>query len=252
MPESPVLSSIVFVVGLTGVGKSTTLAALETPLTLLPNRRELADTVILPTVQRELGQDPAPVNDRLERFTLTARYREQHSGGMVHALAQYLKSCELVNSGATYLFDNIRGLNECRAAAQTFPNLRYLFLDAAPLVRLQRLIGRGDAFDKVAATFIKAPLNKGGWGDLSQGTQDAADSSKALFNPHDIARLEARGAPEDKLLNAIRIIVAEHQNYDADQAAAYLKAELNDERLLYLDTGDLSISEVTARIGAWL
>ena len=236
--------SVLFVVGLTGVGKSTTLEALDTSLTLLPNRRELADTIIIPSVQREAGEEVTPVTDRLERFTLTARYRSRHPGGMVHALAQYLKSCEPTNSDAAYLFDNIRGLDECRAAVQTFPNSRYLFLNASPLVRLQRLVGRGAAFDKVAAPRLENT-------NLIEQLL-AIEGLNALFDAYELARLEARGVPEDKLLNAVHIIVAEHQNYDAGKAAAYLKAELNDERLLYLDAGNLSISEVTAEIRAWL
>lgn len=240
MSELPIL----FFVGLTGVGKSTTLEALDVPLTLLPNRRELADTIIIPTVQREIEQDLAPVTDRLERFTLTARYREQHPGGVVHALAQYLGNCEPTDSDVTYLFDNIRGLDECRAAVETFPNSSYLFLDAAPLVRLQRLAGRGDDFDKVAATRLENT-------NLVEQLL-AIDGLDSLFDAYELARLEARGIPEDELLNAVHIIVAEHKNYDAEKAAAYLKTELDDERLLYLDTGDLSISEVTAKIEVWL
>ena len=46
---------ITFVVDLTGVGKRTTLAALRRSkgaLSLLPNRREFADTLIIPEMQR--------------------------------------------------------------------------------------------------------------------------------------------------------------------------------------------------------
>ncbi|MCD0177696.1 ATPase, partial [Deinococcus sp. 14RED07] len=67
-------------VGVTGVGKSTALAALtgaDPAMRVLPDRREVTDAVmILPAT------GGAPVRDREERFRLTARYRQQHPGGM--------------------------------------------------------------------------------------------------------------------------------------------------------------------------
>ncbi len=52
------------------------------PCFVLPDRRDLADRVVIPAVQDELGLPRAPVRDRVERFRMTARYRESHPGGM--------------------------------------------------------------------------------------------------------------------------------------------------------------------------
>ncbi len=79
----PYVPLIVFV-GVTGVGKSTTLQALREQqfnFALLPDRRELTDHLIIAFLQRQAGVAPHPVTDRTERFQLTRRYREQFSGG---------------------------------------------------------------------------------------------------------------------------------------------------------------------------
>jgi dephospho-CoA kinase len=246
--------NILFIVGLTGVGKSSTLNALKSPalqFELLPNRRELADTIIIPEVQRAEGKEQRVEKDRLERFRLTAKYRELYPAGMVHALQQHLSSPLTggVEGGSPKLqralvFDNIRGLDECKAAVKLFPDSRFIFLDAPPMVRLKRLIGRGDSFDQVAATrlendsFIEKLLSLEGAGKL--------------FDVYEIARLDTSGIDESKILDAVQIILTEHQNYNSDDAANYLKRELGNKQLLYLDTSQLSIEEVTRKIQEWL
>ncbi len=76
-------------VGLTGVGKSTTIEHLlrRNPAMLLPNRRTLTDSLIIDYVQRRDALPRVPVTDRAERFALTRRYRELRPGGMADALA---------------------------------------------------------------------------------------------------------------------------------------------------------------------
>jgi hypothetical protein len=142
--------SIIFLVGLTGAGKSTVLPDLLAGAgRLLPDRRELTDTVILPAALMLDGQPPRPVPDRLERFRLTARYRREHPEGVVHALREYLAGQPLDPAdvhGA--VFDGLRGEVEVRAAAARFPAARFLMLEASATTRVRRLAGRSDDFDR--------------------------------------------------------------------------------------------------------
>ena len=238
--------SLLFLLGLTGVGKSTAVSALQQSgvvLTLLPNRRTLTDDLIVPEVQRAAGQPIKSVSDRLERFELMRRYRETYPGGIVYALMQYLET-QAYRDQETLLFDNLRGLEETKAAVQTFSKTRFIFLGAPPLVRLLRLVRRSDSFDQVAAmrlentTFAKQLLTLKGL--------------ETVFDPYELARLEARGVPEADLLKAVHIILGEAQHYDMDAAAAYLRETQTAKSFLQLDTADLSPSEVQAQIRAWL
>ena len=90
---------LIFVSGLTGVGKSTTLKTLAASVTLLPNRRDLTDEIIIPWVQQRLGQNQRSVTDRLERFDLTRNYREHNPGGIITALLEYLSNNSISAKG---------------------------------------------------------------------------------------------------------------------------------------------------------
>jgi hypothetical protein len=235
---------LLILMGLTGVGKSTAVRALQesgTAFTLLPNRRALTDTHIIPEMQRVDKKPVEPVSDRLERFALTRRYRELYPGGMVHALKRYLEANPPAED-VCLVFDNLRGLDEARAAAAAFPEARFILLDAPPLVRLGRLVARRDTFDKVA-------LEPGG--DVQAGLQDL-EGLKAVFDPDDVVRLAARGVPADVVRRGVRIILSEAQNYDMDAALAYLRAVKEARDFLHVATDALSVDEVRAQIGAWL
>jgi dephospho-CoA kinase len=239
--------AILFIIGLTGVGKSTTLKALQSSTVnfeLLPNRRELADTIIIPEVQRAEGKEQRAEKDRLERFRLTAKYRELHPAGMVHALQVYLDNHHKDTKTRSLIFDNIRGLHECRAAVEMFEGSRFIFLDAPAMVRLKRLIGRGDSFDQVAATRLE--------NDSFIEKLLALEGAEKIFDVYEIARLDTTGVDESKILDAVEIILTEHKNYNSEEAANYLKSILDTKRLLYLDTSQLSIDQVTQKIQEWL
>jgi hypothetical protein len=236
---------IIFIVGLTGVGKSTTLQALTSSglsFTLLPNRRELTDTTIIPAMQQAEGQAVTPVRDRLERFRLTGLYRQHHPGGMLHALEQYLKAHPPAGEG-TLVFDNLRGVNEVLGAVNTFARSRFIVLDAPPLVRLQRLTGRRDAFDTIAGGASHA--------DLVAALQEIEGVAQ-VFDVAQLADLGLNsGLTTEAVVDAVRIIVAESQNYDSRKTLAYLQDTLDGPRLLCLDTSTLTLQQVTDRIGAW-
>ncbi len=230
--------------GLTGVGKSTAVAALTDAyidtLTLLPNRRELTDALIIPAVQRTDGLPLRVVTDRLERFKLTRRYRELRPGGMVGALKDYLQR----DAGeGPFVFDNLRGLEEAEAAVLAFPDSRFVLLDAPPLIRLSRLVGRRDPFDVVEDGPKNIPFTE----QLS-----AIDGLPELFDVQVLTRWAAEGVPESDLLKAAHIIVSESQNYDMGAAADFLRVHKDARSFLPLDTADLSVEAVREQIQGWL
>lgn len=246
---------LVIFVGLTGAGKSTAVKALRAAAPgalLLPNRRELADRVLIPEAQRLAGEDVRPVRDRIERFRLSARYREAHPGGMAHALQRYLESRDVPSTVSLLIFDNLRGDDEVGFAAAAFDNARFVVLEAPVEARILRLAGRHDAFDRIAP-----------------GTAPPAPGAEAAPEPHGLAErlaevpglarltdpvallAAARGLDPDTVLTAARIVSEESAHYD--EAAAWARlAALPERRRLRLDTGGVSVSEVAARLRAWL
>lgn len=244
------MSTLLFLMGLTGVGKSTAVGALQssgTPLTLLPNRRALTDALILPEMQRAARQPVQRVGDRLERFELTRRYRKAYPGGMVHALGQYLGGRFLEanppEERGTLVFDNLRGLDEARAGVAAFPEARFILLDAPPPTRVSRLMERRDSFDQVEITRSEnIPF------DEQLRTLEGFDE---VFDAFDLA-LELQGRAQDDVLKAVHIILSEARNYDMTAAAAYLRREKDTQNFLYLDTFKMSVDEVQARIQEWL
>ena len=241
------MTDLLIVMGLTGVGKSTAVAALtdaytdtET-FTLLPNRRELTNALIIPAVQRADGLPLRAVTDRLERFALTRRYRELYPGGMVGALKDYLQT-QNVGDGP-FVFDNLRGLEEAEAAVSAFPDARFVLLDAPPLVRLSRLVGRRDPFDVVEDGPKNTPFTE---------QLLAIDGLPELFDVQVLIQWAAEGVPESDLLKAARIIVSESQNYDMGAAADFLRVHKDIHSFLYLDAADLSAERVRERIKEWL
>lgn len=246
---------LVVVVGLTGVGKSTVLERVTTirpRLRLLPNRREITDRIIIPEVQRREDVPAGPIVDRLERFRMTAAYREYHPGGMAHALQVWLAEhgvAEIHHWAEALVFDNLRGQAEVLAAADAFPGAAFLVLDASPRTRLARLVARRDPFDRVATptgATAKPP------GKLVERLQDIGGVT-AVFDPEEIAMLATNDALDvADLIRAVRIIVEEQRNYDSGAAMRWLDAHLSAGRYLSVSTDALGPSEVTHRVLAWL
>jgi hypothetical protein len=82
---------LAIIVGVTGVGKGTTLdklARAKLPHTLLPNRRDLTDRLIIANLQALDGLPVQLVTDRKQRFEYTRRYGSLFPGGMSHALSR--------------------------------------------------------------------------------------------------------------------------------------------------------------------
>ena len=225
-------------VGVTGVGKSTALAALreaDPALKVLPDRREVTDAVMI------LPLAGGPVTDREERFRLTALYRQTHPGGMAQALGSLL--ADTAHWGEQPVFDGLRGEDEVRYAAAHFPRWRFVALGAPDAVRVRRLLGRGDRFDQIrteGAEDLRAAL-----GGLS--------GSAEVFSPaelDDLAGLVSEGHRPEAILAKTKIVVSERRNYDPAAAEAVLRS-LPPERALMLDTVQLSPEQVGAAVRAW-
>lgn len=236
------------IVGVTGVGKSTTLQNLTKQgfaYTLLPNRRVLTDQLIISYMQALAGQPVQPVTDRKLRFDYTRRYREQFSGGMSHALTQlWIHPATL---GENLIFDGLRGADEVGHAVQALPLARFIVLNAPDVVRVQRLLGRNDAFDQVGSgsTTAAPPTHVASFAAL--GLPEAS----ALFNRAEEQRLLAlvqpNGVTAEDLRAKLQIVIEERRNYDPAAAITVLQSQAPN-RTLVIDTTQNSPSEVVANI----
>lgn len=231
---------LVLLVGVTGVGKSTTLGALNAlgvRLQVLPNRREVTDAVMIAPFA------VGPVTDREERFRLTARYREAHPGGMAQALASL--ALDPGTWRGPLLFDGLRGRNEVEYAVRELPQARFIALCAPDPVRVRRLLGRADAFDAIQVGLVANDL----LGQLQSlpGARDVFSAAELA----ELAALPAQGLDAADVLAKTRIVLSERQHYDPAAANAFLQG-LPSERALVLDTAALPPQEVARRIQEWL
>ncbi len=257
---------VLILVGVTGVGKSTTVDALRArwgEISLLPNRRKLADLLVIPTVQGWDGDPPTAVTDRRRRFDYTGRYRQRHSGGLAHAFSRLVLQRQPAgpDRGVLNVFDGLRGADEVTFAAQSLPLARFAVLNAPDVVRVERLLQRQDAFDQVN-------VNAGGQRPgPSDGTPHATRHSAAdsgvgfrweevaeggeLFTDEEQAHLAAlvtRGEVDGAELAAkIAIVAAERRNYDPHAAVEILRAAAPD-RTVVVDTTAHSPVEVAAKL----
>lgn len=230
-------SDLLVLVGVTGAGKSTALAALDTRgvnYALLPDRRAVTDKVIIPRY------DDGAVLDRVRRFEITQRFTRDCPGGMAGVLSDL--AADAPRRASPLVFDGLRGELEVTHAAKTLPRARFLVLTAPDPVRLMRLLGRGDAFDQVAAAMT------GAGPDLDLPDADG------ILSSNDIELLRSEVASGRVTADAVRskyaIIAAERRNYDPDRAVAALMA-LAPQRSAVVDTtkaGPAEVGEALARL----
>jgi hypothetical protein len=241
---------LVILVGLTGAGKSTSLtylASMGVNFSLLPNRRAMTDEMIISALQREAGELPQPVTDRLARFAYTARYRTKYPGGLAYALSQL--AVDPTEIAFPLIFDGLRGLEEVQQASHYFPQGRFVLLDAPDTVRLSRLLQRGDAFDAVEIALTSN--NK----KLIAALQNIPGID-TTFKPEQLGQIAhltqaAQLAPAE-VIKKVSIIVEERRNYDSQAARAYLLDSLPSNRILVVDTEAHRPEVVAAQIAAWL
>jgi hypothetical protein len=244
---------LVILVGVTGVGKSTLLDELSQhgmSYLLLPDRRELTDQLIISHMQAADGLPIAPVTDRGQRFAYTRRYRQLYDGGMAHALTQLWIGADAPAN--LLLFDGLRGANEVTYAASALPNARFVMLDAPDLVRLQRLLGRGDAFDRISvATSISAPLA----GEAASFADLGVPEASSIFDAEEEATILSwlqRGAVTSEELRAkLQIVIEERRSYDPVATLTALRAHAPNTTL-YIDTVTHGPAAAATQVLAWL
>lgn len=263
-------------VGLTGVGKSTTVQVLQNqdlPFTLLPDRRLLTDELLIGYLQRQDGETPYPVTDRATRFALTRRYREQFPGGMGHALSQLCVKRSISQQTTAvfnhtpkrttspshwWLFDGLRGANEVRAACRALPLAQFVVLDAPDKVRVQRLLGRGDQFDQIAVA-SHHDETRDNINEKKRFAELGIPEADALFTAEETIQLLALCAPPlgdgsvsvDDLRAKLKIVVAERNNYDPTATVATLQVEAS-KRTLLIDTTQVDATQAAQQIVPWL
>lgn len=240
----------VILIGLTGVGKSTVLDLLRqkgVEFTLLPNRRDIADQIIIASLQKEDGQSFYPVLDRVKRFEYTARYRAKYAGGTAHALSKLV--VDPTKAKPLLIFDGLRGLDEVQHAVTYFPKARFVILDASDMTRLTRLLKREDAFDTTAVHFSLASQN------LMASFMDVPDI-EAVFNEEQlrqVARLaRAANISSADVIKKLTIIVEERRNYDPGAARVFLARTQSSHPVLVVDTASHAAAEVAQKIADWL
>lgn len=248
---------LLILVGVTGVGKSTTLDFLQQSalrFSLLPDRRDLTDRLIIGYLQTMDGVPVQPVKDRRERFAFTRRYHQLFPGGMSHALSQLVVDTAM---HADWLcFDGLRGEGEVAHAARVLPQARFVVLDAPDLVRVQRLLGRSDRFDQISSNGAVSTAATNAQNSLA--TIGVADGD-ALFTADEVQALLQSAAPPvgtgsiavDELRAKLQIVVEERRNYDPQAAIAYLKAHAPDRTLL-IDTTQVTATAAAQQVVEWL
>lgn len=243
---------VIVLVGLTGAGKTTTLGRLQAFLPIaavLPDRRAMTDRLILPM----MTGSSAPVSDRVERFRLTAAFKERYPGGMGDLLCRLVLPRDL--PPGPLLFDGLRGEAEVSAAAK-LDTARFLVLDCSPEGRLRRLCGRGDPFDRTAAGRSSPAPSDAVTPDVAAGIRQAlAGAGFDALVPAAVAErlaadLAGGGADAAAVAGIAAIIVEESRHYDPAAASAALQ-RLAPGRTLVIDTDKLASDQVADTAVAW-
>lgn len=243
---------LLILVGFTGAGKSTTLTALEGRRVLsgiLPDRRELTDKVILPAMT---GDPTRKVTDRLERFALTAAFRDRHPGGMGEVL-EHVGVPRTIPDGLI-VFDGLRGRAEITAGCR-MPKAKFLYLETSPDIRLTRLCLRDDPFDRASVEDGPHPSRP----DHSERDRilDILDQFgipqmiDAATRQSLTTRLVESGVGPEMVAQAAAILSDEATHYSASETLDALD-RLAPGRTVILDSGLLSPEDVADRVIASL
>jgi len=227
---------LVVLVGLTGSGKTTLLSCLEKRFggpAILPDRRWLTDQVILP-----LYRKGRRVTNRIDRFKLTGRFRDEHPGGMAEILARLALPRGIET--APVIFNGLRGENEVAYACRSLPRARFIALTAPDFVRLRRLVERRDAFDKTRP---------------AAANDEVLAAADGLLSSAEIGQLRAMLAEgrcaAGEIAAKLAILREERRYYDPERTVAALRRAAP-SRCLVIDTGSEGIDGVVEQAAAFI
>ena len=205
----------------------------------------LADHLIIPQMLERNGEAVVSVSDRVERFRLTAQYRNLHPGGIAEALSGL--AVDSKQAASPYVFDGLRGVDEVRWAGRHFSASRFVALDAPDSERLRRMLGRSEPFDRTAAPASEGAL-------LARIA--ALDGVGEVFSPPELYRICADAVAADHadgdVVEKTAIIIAERRSYDSRAAVGFLERTLSASRLLSIDTTTIDAAEVARRVCDWI
>jgi hypothetical protein len=147
------------------------------------------------------------------------------------------------------IFDGLRGLNEVQYATAYFPKARFVVLDAPDIVRLNRLLERGDVFDA-------KPIHTSLLGKNLIAALMSTPNIEAVFNEEELRQIAkvARAArlSTDTVLKTVAVIVEERRNYDPHAARVHLTHTLSSKQVLVVDTAAQSPEVVAQCMADWL
>jgi hypothetical protein len=238
---------LLILVGLLGVGKTTTVATLSQAglvFRALPERRALAGMVI--TQMQVADGEPVRTVDRIERLSYTRRYRERFPGGIAHLLAQ----ASVAPAQPLLLFDGLRGEDEVSFAVEALPRARFVAMDAPDVLRLARMLTRNDPFDwvKRAATDGQASVAPEALDSFAAlGVAEASDLFSRTEEHALLALVHSGAVAAADLRDKLTIVVEERRNYDPAKAIAALTA-LAPERTFVIETSSYTPLQVARAI----
>lgn len=246
---------LVIFVGLTGSGKSATVAGLAASgavRAVLPDRRAVTDRIILPAMTGDPGRQ---VTDRIERFRMTAAFRDAHPGGMGDVLERLTVDRESSagwRADGWLVFDGVRGPAETAAAAR-LPNAIFAVLLAPPEIRVARLSLRGDPFDRASFDAAALPDEHAGCPQYARIlAEHGVDGLMPGATLQRLGRLLAdAGADLAAVASAATIVVEESRHYDTGAAIEVLRQRAPG-RSVIVDTAVHGVDAVVAAISARL
>ena len=228
---------LIFVGGM-GAGKSTTLDLLLEGEYLeglgfrpfrLPDRRELTERLIIADMQREMGE-PIRKLKRLERVSYIIRYKKEQPAGVAFSISRLaLNVQEMQNPGTLFVvFDGLRGEDEVKFTLSKLPMARLVMFHTPDIVRLERLIERNDAYDKVDGDVIsdKQSLVK----ELKQFEFLTFDEINYLLEIVKSGKIIV-----EELFRKLKLLEVEYSMYDVHNTRQILQ-DLGGERVLEVDT----------------
>ena len=241
--------SLLILVGVTGVGKTTTVEALRQAglsFELLPNRRDLTNKLMITWVQDHKNVPRTAITDRTERFAHTAYYRQHFPGGMAHTLAR-LWINRATMKASYMIFDGLRGENEIHHAVKLLPQARFIFLHAPHFVRIQRLLSRQDKFDAISSS-ITLENDANQLNTLAELGVGELEGLLTTEEEQTLLALVRQGQVSIKDLQAkLSIVLAERNNYDPDATKETLQ-RLAPEQTFFVDTTQYGPDEVAQLI----